>query len=299
MITGATRRKKQRQRVAEGSILRLCLDAGTPRPKLITAEVVDFHESGLGVSLTVPLQVGAMIQVRGKLSGLAKGLEDGPEARVAWCLERADGSFRAGLDLGGNTEAEAGGGSPGKQAVPDNAPVDCYERLQISQNADPDTIQRVYRMLAQRYHPDNSETGNEEVFKQVLEAYWTLGDPERRAAYDAQSVTVRKLRWRIFDQAKAAVGAEAERRKRRGILSLLYARRMNDPNNPFVTIHEMEDLLGCPRDHLQFGLWYLKERGLLQRSDNGCYQITFEGVDEAESNEIMPAPSLPMITDGS
>ena len=35
-----------------------------------------------------------------------------------------------------------------------------YEFLQISPNAEPDTIHRVYRFLAARFHPDNPETGD-------------------------------------------------------------------------------------------------------------------------------------------
>ncbi len=44
-------------------------------------------------------------------------------------------------------------------------PVDYYETLQISPNADADTVQRVFRMLAQRFHPDNKETGNADRFR--------------------------------------------------------------------------------------------------------------------------------------
>ena len=47
-----------------------------------------------------------------------------------------------------------------------NTPVqDYYEFLQISPNADAETIHRVYRFLAARLHPDNSETGHEENFR--------------------------------------------------------------------------------------------------------------------------------------
>jgi len=60
--------------------------------------------------------------------------------------------------------------------------IDLYEILQVSANADPDTIHRVFRILAQRWHPDNSETGSEEAFRQLTEAHTTLSDPERRAA---------------------------------------------------------------------------------------------------------------------
>ena len=49
---------------------------------------------------------------------------------------------------------------------------DHYETLQISPNADPDTIHRVYRLLAQRFHPDNQETGDTARFRQITEAYY-------------------------------------------------------------------------------------------------------------------------------
>ena len=65
-------------------------------------------------------------------------------------------------------------------------PADYYEALQISPNADPDTIQRVFRLLAQRFHPDNQETGNESRFRLLHEAYVTLNDPEKRAQYDVR-----------------------------------------------------------------------------------------------------------------
>ena len=39
-------------------------------------------------------------------------------------------------------------------------PLDHYELLQVSPTAEIDTIHRVYRLLAQRFHPDNRETGN-------------------------------------------------------------------------------------------------------------------------------------------
>ena len=68
----------------------------------------------------------------------------------------------------------------------DSSFVDYYEVLQISPNAQPETIQRVYRLLAQLYHPDNKETGDQALFEQVLQAYRVLSDPEKRAAYDIE-----------------------------------------------------------------------------------------------------------------
>jgi len=64
--------------------------------------------------------------------------------------------------------------------VAEDIGVDFYEVLQISVNAEPETIHRVYRIFAQRYHPDNMETGSESRFRQISEAYRVLSDPEER-----------------------------------------------------------------------------------------------------------------------
>ena len=158
--------------------------------------------------------------------------------------------------------------------------------LQLSNKADTDTIHRVYRLLAQRHHPDNPDTGSEEIFKRLLEAYEVLRDPQQRAAYDVRHGFEQRLRWKIFNQPKAAQGKDAERRKRLGILAVLYTRRVNEPGQPSMGLAELEDLLAIPREHLEFSLWYLKERGLITKSDNGRNAITVAGVEQAEATEI-------------
>jgi curved DNA-binding protein len=161
--------------------------------------------------------------------------------------------------------------------------VDHYETMQISPNADLDTIHRVYRILAQRFHPDNQETGNAETFHALTESYHALSDPERRAAFDIEHRTTRRLTWKIFDQTTAAQGVEAERRKRAGILALLYRKRLAQPDLPSMNLKDFEDLLGVPKEHLEFTLWYLKEGGFITRADSGRYTITLKGVDLAET----------------
>lgn len=166
--------------------------------------------------------------------------------------------------------------------MPSGPFVDHYEILQISPNADPDTIHRVFRILAQRFHPDNLETGNAESFRKISDAYHVLADPERRAAFDVLHRETRRVTWKIFDQSNSIQGFESERRKRYGVLSLLYRQRLGDPAQPSLTLHDFEELLGVPKEHLEFSLWYLKEAQYVQRTDNGRHTITLKGVDLAE-----------------
>ena len=62
---------------------------------------------------------------------------------------------------------------------------DHYEDLQVSPKADQETIERVYRLLAKRYHPDNNGSGSVEKFDIITKAYKVLGQAEKRAAHAA------------------------------------------------------------------------------------------------------------------
>jgi curved DNA-binding protein len=62
---------------------------------------------------------------------------------------------------------------------------DYYATLGVKRDASADDIKKAYRKLAQKHHPDVSkEAKAEEKFKDIAEAYQTLKDPEKRAAYD-------------------------------------------------------------------------------------------------------------------
>lgn len=166
---------------------------------------------------------------------------------------------------------------------------DYYEVLQVSPHADSETIDRVFRHLAKRYHPDNQETGDAERFNLLVEAFRTLSDPELRASYDARHAEIRERQWKVLDQESAGDNVEADRRIRLAILSLLYTARRQDVDAPGLGVYEMERLLGCPEHHMKFHIWYLKENGWVQRLENGQYAITAQGVDRVAEAGV-PGP---------
>jgi hypothetical protein len=160
---------------------------------------------------------------------------------------------------------------------------DHYEILQLSPNADGETIERVYKVLARRYHPDNQETGDPQRFSQVVEAHRVLSDRSQRAAYDASYEESRAV-LTIFDEDTTPDGYESDRRIFDGILSLLYVARRRDVLKGGLGMAQMERMLGCPTQHLEFHVWYLKEKGWVARLDNGLMAITAGGVDRVMEN---------------
>jgi curved DNA-binding protein CbpA len=167
----------------------------------------------------------------------------------------------------------------------DNGNIDYYEALQLSPNADSDTIQRVYRLLARRFHPDNADTGNESRFRQIHDAYTILSDPESRAKYDVFHQHQRQDRWKIASSTlHGESDFELERIVRLTVLEMLYMKRRNDPRNPGIFSLDLEELTGRPREHLEFTVWFLLQKKHVHRDDNSRLVITAEGVEHFEEN---------------
>ncbi len=161
--------------------------------------------------------------------------------------------------------------------------IDYYELLEISPNANSETIERIFRYFAMRYHPDNQDTGDESRFSGIVEAHNTLKDPVKRARYDVQYRDHLSFRRELSEEASNAKGLERDVVIQARLLSLLYVKRRQDVNNPGIGDEELERLSGCPREHLEFHLWYLKAKGWIARIENGMFAITVDGIDRANS----------------
>ena len=170
------------------------------------------------------------------------------------------------------------------QATPLEFPDDYYEILQISRNADMDTIHRVYRIMALRYHPDNEKTGSLERFLLLKRAYQVLSNPAQRAAYDAlhQGMAARPLPQ--FEERQFVYGIEGEVNRRLGVLSLLYNRRRMNEGSAGMSVLDMENRMSFPREYLNFTLWYLRSKNYIVLQENSDYALTADGVDYVEGN---------------
>ncbi len=77
---------------------------------------------------------------------------------------------------------------------------DYYAVLGVAKNASQEEIQRAYRKLARKYHPDiNKTSGAEDKFKDIGEAYEVLKDPDKRAKYDRYGAA-----WKAAEQGGGA-----------------------------------------------------------------------------------------------
>ena len=121
-------------------------------------KVKDFSDSGLGLEGETPLKSGCIVLITGTVSkGISHRKLNREPAKVTHCEQFSTRCYRIGLEFTPDL-------ANGKAELSSDDTPDYYDVLQLSPKADPDTIHRVYRLLAQRYHPDNHETGDQDSF---------------------------------------------------------------------------------------------------------------------------------------
>ncbi len=168
----------------------------------------------------------------------------------------------------------------------ENSFVDYCEVLQLSSGADADTIERVFRHLAMKYHPDNKESGDSERFRLLVEAHKTLSDSESRAGYDVRHRDYWNMKWKLASEANGRTSFGDDTENRENLLSLLYVQRRRDMKKPGLGDYELARLLCVPVELMEFHLWYLKEKGWVERLDTGQLAISALGVDQVEQGQL-------------
>jgi curved DNA-binding protein CbpA len=161
--------------------------------------------------------------------------------------------------------------------------VNYYDLLQINPRAEIETIDRVYRILASRYHPDNQQTGDAERFRVLNDAYQLLKDPVKRKEYDRQFEVNPAGPLPIFLGKEFTEGIDSEAKIRIGVLCLLYSKRRANPDYAALSLLDMENIMAFPRERLLFALWYLRAKRFVVQDDRSSFIIAAEGVDYLES----------------
>jgi hypothetical protein len=274
--------------------LTVVLDATGSQASRLRARFLSQDGDAISVQLGAALGQNLLVSLAGEIETASGRQPVLGRYRVSSCKIAGIGKYQAELAPEPVADESA---QPASQA--DDEP-DHYQVLQVSRQADTDTIRRIFHILAQRYHPDNHGTGNQEKFRQVVEAHAILCDAEKRAAHDVFLAGEDKGRYKIFDSLENTEGVQAEIRKRGGILRLLYGKRLTDPHKSSMRAREFAEMLACPLEHLEFALWMLREQRLIIRSDNNHFEITWQGVQAFEAEQgsyakksliALPAPA--------
>lgn len=210
-------------------------------------------------------------------------------------------------------QGQPGGGQPQGQGQPQQGQpaaaggpkkeIDLYELLQVDRDAHPTIIRYAYRFLAAMYHPDNSETGDAEKFRIITEAWRTLSDEGKRAAYDMSlGAKEQKAAAAAAASGQSAPGAHAgggssgfgkdsmpkipktglsfnEIELRLAILQILLAARKRKPQTGGATAKIIMDILAIDNvQEVEFAIWYLREKGYIEMGDR-MFMISVNGVD--------------------
>lgn len=248
------RRRQRRERIDAAVELIWRDEAGQRRFEC--ARIVDYSLGGAGIASPQPAPISSCLILR------APGIGTVALSQVRNCCWRRT-QYRLGIEF----MEKAATDPPDTAAEPDH-----HELLRAGVAGDYDRVDRLYRVLAVRYHPDNPETGNSEVYLRIGEAYRILAASQSQTHGTGVEKPATGSGWqegiRELDDKKVAV------------LAMLYQRRMSDFRNAVVSAMELESLTGLPAVEVGFILWYLREKGAVNLCDGSSdYAISATGVD--------------------
>ena len=263
MMGHIERRRHLRERV-DGAVELIWRDDLGQR-RFECARIVDYSLSGAGIASPQPVPASSCLILR------APGIGTVALSQVRNCCWRRT-QYRLGIEF----IEKAATDPPDNAAEPDH-----HELLRAGVAGDYDRVDRLYSALAVRYHPDNPDTGNSEVYLRIGEAYRILATSRPLANATGAEKSAPGFGWqtgiRELDDKKVAV------------LAMLYERRMSDYRNAVVTAMELESLTGLPAEEVGFILWYLREKGAVNLCDGSSdYAISGTGVDMLGRHSDLP-----------
>ncbi len=261
--------KRKEQRRFTNAMFAVTWEDARGQSRAIRARGLNVSKSGMRIESSEEMHAGVPVSLQAERHELAG------KATVRNCTRRGS-AYLVGLEFSEETKRTL--------RLPLVDAVDFYEVLQVSQNAEAETIHRVYRIMAARFHPDNPQTGDSERFLLLNDAYEVLSDAEKRALYDAARRVGECQPLPAFELKEFVDGIEGEQNRRLGILCLLYNRRRSDMEHPGLSLLDLERLMSFPREYIAFAVWYLRDRGFVQMGDNSDYVLTATGADHVETN---------------
>ncbi len=204
----------------------------------------------------------------------------------------------------GSPPQQPGNGGP---TAPEE--LSLYQLLHVDRDAHVTIIRYAYRFLAAQYHPDNGETGDAEKFRIITEAWKTLSDEGKRAAYDmslgaqeqnrggAQHKAQPKVnefgRDTLPTMVKAGISWN-EIELRIAILQVLLAARKKKPATGGASGKMLMDCLQLDAIvEIEFALWYLREKKYIETGER-VFMITGVGLDyltdQLSKTQILEGP---------
>lgn len=239
------------------------------RRRQLACRARDLSRGGICLEAAEPLVPGCPVEVEAPKAGVIG------EAYVRH-VNSLDEGYRIGFEFHPDLQ--------GSVQIPGAERIDYYEILQINPAADAETIHRVFRIMAARFHPDNPESGDTERFLRLREAYETLSNPESRARYDARYFRECGGPIPVFQMREFVDEVGGEMNRRLGVLCLLYSQRRKSPEKPGISVLELERMMSLPREYLGFTLWYLQESQYVRMTDCSDYSLTAAGVNYVEDS---------------
>jgi hypothetical protein len=253
---GHTERRRQRRERTDAAVELIWKEDSYRRFEC--GRILDTSRTGLGVACPQPMGVSSSLILR------APGIDVLALAKVRNCAWRRT-QYHLGIEFMEKASI--------KPRSPDLEP-DHHELLRAGMAGDAERLDRVYRAMAFRYHPDNGDTGDSEIFLRISETYRILA-----VAQPPQELEIARSGGTEWQTELRGLKA-----KRAAVLGLLCQRRMSDYRNAYVSPGELESLTGMPSDEIGFILWYLREKGAVSGSDSSPdFAISAAGVDILES----------------